>query len=30
MFWARNTGTGGPEQQWSTGILPFIRANPLH
>jgi hypothetical protein len=28
MFWMRNTGTGGPEQQWSTGILPFIRANP--
>jgi hypothetical protein len=28
MFWMRNTATGGPEQQWSTGILPFIRANP--
>jgi hypothetical protein len=28
MFWARNTYEGGPEQQWSTGILPFIRKNP--
>jgi hypothetical protein len=28
MFWMRNTETGGPEQQWSTGILPFLRANP--
>ena len=28
MFWLRNTAAGGPEQQWSTGILPFIRANP--
>jgi hypothetical protein len=28
MFWIRNLTYGGPEQQWSTGILPFIRANP--
>jgi hypothetical protein len=28
MFWMRNTETGGAPQQWSTGILPFIRANP--
>jgi hypothetical protein len=28
MFWARNTVTGGAHQQWSTGILPFIRKNP--
>jgi hypothetical protein len=28
MFWIRNTFAGGPEQQWSTGILPFIRSNP--
>ncbi len=27
MFWARNTSTGGPEQRWETGILPFIRAH---
>lgn len=29
MFWVRNTTHGGPEQQWSTGLLPFIRANPV-
>jgi hypothetical protein len=29
MFWVRNTTHGGPEQKWDTGILPFIRANPL-
>jgi hypothetical protein len=28
MFWMRNTSTGGAAQQWDTGILPFIRANP--
>jgi hypothetical protein len=28
MFWTRNVASGGAEQQWSTGILPFIRANP--
>jgi hypothetical protein len=29
MFWVRNTTVGGPEQKWTTGILPFIRANPI-
>jgi hypothetical protein len=28
MFWVRNTTAGGAAQKWSTGILPFIRANP--
>lgn len=28
MFWIRNTAEGGAEQQWDTGLLPFIRANP--
>jgi hypothetical protein len=28
MFWVRNTESGGAPQKWSTGILPFIRANP--
>ncbi len=28
MFWVRNTSTGGSEQRWETGILPFLRANP--
>jgi hypothetical protein len=28
MFWIRNTTTGGTEQRWDTGILPFIRDNP--
>jgi hypothetical protein len=26
IFWMRNLGSGGPEQKWSTGILPFIRS----
>jgi hypothetical protein len=26
IFWVRNTGTGGRHQQWSTGILPFLRS----
>jgi hypothetical protein len=26
IFWVRNTGVGGYEQQWETGILPFIRS----
>ncbi len=26
LFWMRNTASGGPEQQWDTGILPFIRS----
>jgi hypothetical protein len=26
MIWMRNTWLGGPAQQWSTGILPFIRS----
>lgn len=28
MFWIRNMQYGGVEQNWETGILPFIRANP--
>ena len=27
-LWDRNTFAGTSEQQWSTGILPFIQANP--
>ena len=27
-FWDRNTFAGTSGQQWSTGILPFIQANP--
>lgn len=28
MFWLRNVSYGSAEQQWSTGILPFLRQNP--
>jgi hypothetical protein len=28
MFWIRNVTFGGPEQQWETGILPFLRTGP--
>jgi hypothetical protein len=28
MFWLRNVSYGSTEQQWSTGILPFLRSNP--
>jgi hypothetical protein len=28
MFWIRNTNSGGPEQMWDSGILPFLRSNP--
>jgi hypothetical protein len=28
MFWIRNTSVGGAEQNWDTGILPFIRSQP--
>ena len=28
MFWIRNTYNGGKAQQWSTGILPFLKTNP--
>ncbi len=28
VFWSRNTWSGGKSQQWSTGILPFLRTNP--
>jgi hypothetical protein len=28
MIWVRNTSTGGADQQWDTGILPFLRTNP--
>lgn len=31
LIWARNTWVGTAAQQWTTGILPVIRANPaLH
>jgi hypothetical protein len=26
IFWVRNTDTGGAQQHWDTGILPFIRS----
>jgi hypothetical protein len=26
LFWIRNTAYGGPDQRWSTGILPFLRS----
>ncbi len=28
MFWIRNTNSGGSEQMWDSGIMPFLRANP--
>lgn len=28
LFWAWNTWVGDASQQWSTGILPFLRTNP--
>jgi hypothetical protein len=28
LFWMRNTAEGAPEQQWYTGILPFLRTQP--
>jgi hypothetical protein len=28
LFWAWNTWEGDASQQWSTGILPFLRTNP--
>ncbi|MBW2523991.1 MAG: hypothetical protein JRI23_07445 [Deltaproteobacteria bacterium] len=28
MYWLRNEWWGTAEQQWDTGILPFIEANP--
>jgi hypothetical protein len=28
LFWARNTWAGTPEQQWWTGILPYLRTRP--
>ena len=28
MFWIRNMASGGVEQNWDTGILPFLRTNP--
>ena len=28
MFWIRNVNVGGTEQNWDTGILPFIRRQP--
>lgn len=28
MLWEYNYGYGGDDQKWSTGQLPFIRANP--
>lgn len=29
LLWHRNTHAGDASQQWETGILPFIRDNPL-
>jgi hypothetical protein len=26
IFWMRNLGSGGPEQKWNTGILPFLHS----
>lgn len=28
LFWSRNTWNGDQGQQWKSGILPFLRANP--
>lgn len=28
LFWIRNSWNGTPAQQWSTGILPFLKTNP--
>jgi hypothetical protein len=28
LFWMRNDVDGAPEQQWSTGILPYLRTQP--
>ena len=28
LFWVRNTWKGTAKQQWSQGILPFLRTNP--
>jgi hypothetical protein len=28
LFWVRNTWYGTSAQQWSTGILPYLRTNP--
>jgi len=28
LFWMRNTTEGAPEQQWYTGILPYLRTQP--
>ena len=28
MFWICNTNSGGSEQMWDTGIMPFLRSNP--
>src|SRR5262249_42508803 len=29
MFWIRNTYNGGSAQQWKSGILPFLKTNPV-